>query len=572
MSKRSKGVNNFKIGKSGGKDTIAIYLRKRGFSFEITCQNFNGVFDVVVVVPCYDELETLPVLLNSLSFNDAGLISKTAFLFVVNHPENAPADKKQKSTATLEYLKSVGEVGFEKSGVAKTKLPPAIKKPGAKKIIETSSGVAGTKFPLAIVELIEPGSEVPAANAGAGYPRKAGLDAALGLINRERPKNSLLVCLDADCEVAPEYLSVVHSLAKKGTQAAVLGYKHRADTTSNLKAIADYEVFLNSYTEGLKFAGSPYAYHTVGSTMVCSAEAYAKAGGMNTRRAGEDFYFLESLAKVTSVEVVPDILVFPSNRISERVIFGTGKAMMKHAETGEKIEPYPKFAFEKLKTFLEIYNRPYEPAVSSSEKFKAGKLNIPPVKRLFEPAISQSEKLESRELNIPPVKRLFEPAVSLSESKKPNLDSITLPNGEIERTRPGSDHVTSQDQVMRQLEYNSNPVTVSTEEIGRLNPGSDPVTSQDQVMRQLEYNSNPVTVSTEEIGRLNPGSDPVTALTEEIGRFDPKILQFLESHKFSVAMRKIYASSKDPLQIIRRKHEWFDALKTLKLITFLCNM
>ncbi len=80
---------------------------------------------------------------------------------------------------------------------------------------------------------------------------------------------------------------------------------------------------------------------------------------MNTRRAAEDFYFLEAIAKVTSIRTVEPALVFPSNRLSDRVIFGTGKAMTRRVESGERIAPYPPEAFEVLRRFLEVYSFPH---------------------------------------------------------------------------------------------------------------------------------------------------------------------------------------------------------------------
>ena len=63
------------------------------------------------------------------------------------------------------------------------------------------------------------------------------------------------------------------------------------------RAIDRYELFLRHYVLGLKLAGSPYAFHTVGSAMACTADAYVRRGGMNTRAAGEDFYFLQHLSR-----------------------------------------------------------------------------------------------------------------------------------------------------------------------------------------------------------------------------------------------------------------------------------
>jgi hypothetical protein len=48
---------------------------------------------------------------------------------------------------------------------------------------------------------------------------------------------------------------------------------------------------------------------------------------MNRREAGEDFYFLNKLAKIGSIDYIRNTCVFPSARSSSRVPFGTGKAI-----------------------------------------------------------------------------------------------------------------------------------------------------------------------------------------------------------------------------------------------------
>ena len=60
--------------------------------------------------------------------------------------------------------------------------------------------------------------------------------------------------------------------------------------------------------------------------MACRAEAYARMGGMNQREAGEDFYFLQHLAKTAGVGKMEGTVVYPSPRVSHRVPFGTGPA------------------------------------------------------------------------------------------------------------------------------------------------------------------------------------------------------------------------------------------------------
>jgi hypothetical protein len=61
--------------------------------------------------------------------------------------------------------------------------------------------------------------------------------------------------------------------------------------------------------------------------MACTAEGYARMGGMNQRGAGEDFYFLQHLAKTGGVSQVKGTVVYPSARASHRVPFGTGRSM-----------------------------------------------------------------------------------------------------------------------------------------------------------------------------------------------------------------------------------------------------
>jgi hypothetical protein len=59
-----------------------------------------------------------------------------------------------------------------------------------------------------------------------------------------------------------------------------------------IQSIISYELHLRYYIQKQKFIGLPYACHTVGSSMAVKASSYCKYGGKNTRKAGQDFYFL----------------------------------------------------------------------------------------------------------------------------------------------------------------------------------------------------------------------------------------------------------------------------------------
>tara|TARA_B100000427_G_C15014854_1_gene379930 strand:- start:22 stop:525 length:504 start_codon:yes stop_codon:yes gene_type:complete len=89
----------------------------------------------------------------------------------------------------------------------------------------------------------------------------------------------------------------------------------------------------------------------MGSTIACNIKSYLACGGMNTKKATEDFYFLQALAKYTKIHKINDILVFPSSRQENRVYLGTGFRMNEYSEnkTFKNLE----FSDE---SFLEISN------------------------------------------------------------------------------------------------------------------------------------------------------------------------------------------------------------------------
>jgi hypothetical protein len=93
------------------------------------------------------------------------------------------------------------------------------------------------------------------------------------------------------------------------------------------QSVISYELHLRYYKNALKFAGHPLAIYTVGSSMGVRASAYAQQGGMNKRKAGEDFYFLNKVAATDGFYELNTTKVIPSPRISKRVPFGTGKAI-----------------------------------------------------------------------------------------------------------------------------------------------------------------------------------------------------------------------------------------------------
>ena len=173
--------------------------------------------------------------------------------------------------------------------------------------------------------------ELPVRQAGVGTARKLGMDWAMTRFSPAEQDSGVLVCLDADCRVAPNYLRALHDhfCAHPQTPGCALYFEH---VLANLpphqrRGMVHYELFLRYYVHGLRWSGFPHAFHTVGSSMAVRAAPYRRQGGMNRRKAGEDFYFLQKIIPLGGFSDLRETTVFPSARVSHRVPFGTGRAM-----------------------------------------------------------------------------------------------------------------------------------------------------------------------------------------------------------------------------------------------------
>lgn len=202
---------------------------------------------------------------------------------------------------------------------------------------------------LCWVDASAPGNELPPKD-GVGLARKIGLDHALTRTNDD----AALVCLDADTRVAPDYLAAIaEHFAQSYAHAAVLDYAHPLDGP-DARIIADYEIYLRTHEARLAAARSPYAYTAIGSAMACAAAAYVQVGGMNRRQAGEDFYFLQELAKVGRIDRIQGTTLRPSPRPSHRVPFGTGRRVAQVQTGDDAIALYHPESYRILGRWLEV--------------------------------------------------------------------------------------------------------------------------------------------------------------------------------------------------------------------------
>lgn len=175
--------------------------------------------------------------------------------------------------------------------------------------------------------------------AGVGLARKLVMDEAAKRFWDIHRLDGLIVCTDGDTVVDQTYMESLLKLqsANKISDAGFcFGFEHSFDGLEavHTDAIARYELHLRYFRRCHFYIGHPHGYFTVGSAMGCTMEGYVKQGGMNQRKAGEDFYFLQKFGKSNRLYYHPEITVYPSGRESDRVPFGTGRAVMEYMSNG----------------------------------------------------------------------------------------------------------------------------------------------------------------------------------------------------------------------------------------------
>ncbi len=284
------------------------YLRKFGLAPSGLPEPPSPDLGAVVVIPCHDEPD-LCGSLDALHRCDppSGAVE---VIVVVNHSESAPEQVRANNIASLAQAESW------------------------RRDHETE------RFRIHLMEsFAQPGKR-----AGVGLARKLGMDEAVRRLERSTigPQGAI-VCFDADCSCDANYLVELerHFATHTETPGCAVRFEHPLAATSSpahRESIAAYELHLRCYINGLRFAGFPGAYQTVGSSMAVRSWAYQKQGGMNCRQAGEDFYFLQRIIELGNFTELNTTRTLPSPRASHRVPFGTGRAVHESLNRGDSRE------------------------------------------------------------------------------------------------------------------------------------------------------------------------------------------------------------------------------------------
>jgi len=293
----------------------------------------------IIVVPAIAEFENIEKLLTSLANNKPDYFPSTLVIFVINNNPTNSIEVKESNKKSLELLRSIiREKDIDNQLI--------------RKVIDSGLNIA-------LIDGSSKGKELKEKYSGVGLARKIGLDLALTVFDYSIEKKKIIIWLDADCKVDKNYINtIVNEFNNKNLFVTTINFSHDISGTNELtKAIIPYEIFLRYYVLGLKYAKSSYAFHTIGSTLAVDHNAYIKVGGMNKKRAAEDFYFLQKVAKNYKIDRITSTTVYPSSRHSWRVPFGTGRSITRFlSNSRNEFQLNNPIVFDVLKEWLILFN------------------------------------------------------------------------------------------------------------------------------------------------------------------------------------------------------------------------
>lgn len=306
------------------------YLEKQTLYPKLINQIPSQKLGMITIIPCYDEPNLIPSL-DSLKNADAPACD-TEVIVIINDGEHSSDKVKNQNQTTFDtatqWATKNSTIHLQFHIIYKTNL--------TKKI------------------------------AGVGTARKIGMDEAVRRLESIGKSDGVIICFDADSLCQKNYFLAIESHFTKNpkTQACGIHFEHPLEGNDFepevYEAITKYELHLRYYIHAQKYARFPLAFQTIGSSMAVRCNAYQQQGGMNKRKAGEDFYFLHKFTAINAFSILKNTTVIPSPRKSHRVPFGTGKAVNDILENRKQdiyninYYTYNFQIFDDLKQFLDV--------------------------------------------------------------------------------------------------------------------------------------------------------------------------------------------------------------------------
>jgi len=175
-------------------------------------------------------------------------------------------------------------------------------------------------------------------------------------ISKTANDNDIIISMDADTVFNREYFETVAENLRINPAASAISipYYHRLTYNSELdRAMLRYEIYMRAFAVNMWRIRSPYCFSALGSAIALPVWAYRAVGGMTPKLSGEDFYFLQKIVKTGRLLHWNGEIVYPAARLSDRVFFGTGPALIKGIEGDWS--SYPVYNYRLFDKIAETY-------------------------------------------------------------------------------------------------------------------------------------------------------------------------------------------------------------------------
>lgn len=312
------------------------------YATELECRYRAGV----VLPLCGERPELIERFAESLAGSGASTVEPLPCLLiaVVNARRDAPSSVIQTNEALLADWR---ERARRRTVLATREASaPEARAPAAAELLE----LPGESLHVLLLDASREGHRFPP-RQGVGLARRIGCDLAVALARRGGLVHRYVASTDGDVHWAAGYLA---ALDRSPDAAALLfPFEHIDGGDARvLEATRLVELSWRYYVLGLAWAGSPFAYHSLGSCLAVEVTAYARARGFPRRQAAEDFHLLAKLAKLGELEALTEPTVPIVARRSRRVPFGTGPAVERVLKQGAEGDTSSDVALHDPRVFL----------------------------------------------------------------------------------------------------------------------------------------------------------------------------------------------------------------------------
>ena len=209
-------------------------------------------------------------------------------------------------------------------------------------------------FPILIDDL-------PSKHQGSGTARKIGMDEAVLRFDRSGNADGIITSLDMDCSVDENYFQAIeehfalHSTSPACDIRFELPHQGGEFDESVYEAAVLYEIHLRYVIRGLRFAGFPYAHHTLGAAMAFWASAYKKQSGIGKRKRDELRHLATNLMEMGTYSTLNGTCVHISPRPLDRkhAVMGSSIAQIAAISGKPTFYSYHPRVFNYLRSFIQ---------------------------------------------------------------------------------------------------------------------------------------------------------------------------------------------------------------------------